>query len=229
MSGSLHDVKNDVWMRAVIVSVILLFVGAAAYGAFAVGVGTVKKNEWDAAYDDYNEAKAHLDMLVESETDDPEASFEEQKAAEKAVDEAYDAKVDAHLSYLTWVTAGKTILVMMIIYAAFYGISGFYNSIQPEEEHDDHHHDDHEEHHGSASPILMAAGLMFFMMGFPGFVNTCKSLLGLDYSAEMGDFGMSDNRCSDSNHWYRQLVERGPKGTPGANRYICSIPRTGHS
>ena len=39
MSGSLHDVKNDVWMRAVIVSVILLFVGAAAYGAFAVGVG----------------------------------------------------------------------------------------------------------------------------------------------------------------------------------------------
>ena len=192
MSGSLHDVKNDVWMRAVIVSVILLFVGAAAYGAFAVGVGTVKKNEWDAAYDDYNEAKAHLDMLVESETDDPDASFEEQKAAEKAVDEAYDAKVDAHLSYLTWVTAGKTILVMMIIYAAFYGISGFYNSIQPEDDHDDHHHgDDHEEHHGSASPILMAAGLMFFMIGFPGFVNTCKSLLGLDYSAEMGDFGMS--------------------------------------
>ena len=119
MSGSLHDVKNDVWMRAVIVSVILLFVGAAAYGAFAVGVGTVKKNEWDAAYDDYNEAKAHLDMLVESETDDPNASFEEQKAAEKAVDEAYDAKVDAHLSYLTWVTAGKTILVMMIIYDTF--------------------------------------------------------------------------------------------------------------
>ena len=130
-------------------------------------------------------------MLVESETDNPDASYEEQKAAEDAVEEAYDAKVDAHLSYLTWVTAGKTILVMMIIYAAFYGISGFYNSIQPED--DDHHHhgDDHEEHHGSASPIMMAAGLMFFMIGFPGFVNTCKSLLGLDYSAEMGDFGLS--------------------------------------
>ena len=87
MSGSLHDVKNDVWMRAVIVSVILLFVGAAAYGAFAVGVGTVKKDEWDAKYDDYNEAKAHLDMLVESETDNPDASYEEQKAAEDAVEE----------------------------------------------------------------------------------------------------------------------------------------------
>ena len=43
----------------------------------------------------------------------------------------HHADVDAHLSYLTWATAGKTILVMMIIYAAFYGISGFYNSIQP--------------------------------------------------------------------------------------------------
>jgi len=81
---------------------------------------------------------------------------------------------------------------MMIIYAAFYGISGFYNSIQPEEEHDDHHHDDdHEEHHGSASPILMATGILLFMMGFPGFVTTCKSLLGLDYEAEMGDFTLS--------------------------------------
>jgi len=29
------------------------------------------------------------------------------------------------------------------------------------------------------------------MMGFPGFVNTCKSLLGLDYEAEMGDFSLA--------------------------------------
>ena len=192
MSGSLHDVKNEVWMRAVIVSVILLFVGAAAYGAFAVGIGTVKHNEWEAAEDDYDEAKAKLTMVQETEYDDANESFKENTAAEEALEEAKEAKVDAHLSYLTWVTAGKTILVMMIIYAAFYGISGFYNSIQPEEEHDSHHHDDdHEEHHGSASPILMAAGIMFFMIGFPGFVNTCKSLLGLDYQAEMGDFGMS--------------------------------------
>ena len=80
---------------------------------------------------------------------------------------------------------------MMIVYAAFYGIAGFYNSIQPEEEHDDHHGDDHEEHHGSASPILMAGGIMLFMMGFPGFVNTCKSMLGLEYQAEMGDFSLA--------------------------------------
>ncbi|MBJ64203.1 MAG: hypothetical protein CMB55_05365 [Euryarchaeota archaeon] len=195
MSGSLHDVKNDVWMRAVIVSVILLFVGGAAYGAFAVGVGSVKKTDWDAADEVLVEAKTNWNLLNETEaggTSEEAADIHEQKKdARIAYDEAKEAEIDAHLSYLTWITAGKTLLVMMIIYAAFYGISGFYNSIQPEEEHDDHHGDDHEEHHGSASPIMMAAGLMLFMIGFPGFVNTCKSLLGLDYQAEMGDFGLS--------------------------------------
>ena len=52
--------------------------------------------------------------------------------AKLAWEEAHEADIDAHLSYLTWVTAGKTILVMMIVYAAFYGIAGFYNSIQPD-------------------------------------------------------------------------------------------------
>jgi len=196
MSGSLHDVKNDVWMRAVIVSVILLVVGAVGYGAFAVGIGSVKQNDWDAAHDDLENAKEHWNNLNITQDDGTEEGAKElnddKEAAKIAWEEAHEADIDAHLSYLTWVTAGKTILVMMIIYAAFYGISGFYNSIQPEEEHDDHHHDDdHEEHHGSASPILMALGILLFMMGFPGFVNTCKSLLGLDYQAEMGDFGLS--------------------------------------
>ena len=185
MSGSLHDVKNDVWMRAVIVSVLLLVVGGVAYGAFAVGVGSVKQNDWDAADDDVKEAKAAWNTANETGT------LDDQEAANDAYKLAHEAEIDAHLSYLTWVTAGKTILVMMIVYAAFYGISGFYNSIQPEEEHDDHHGDDHEEHHGSASPILMAGGIMLFMMGFPGFVNTCKSMLGLEYQAEMGDFSLS--------------------------------------
>ena len=185
MSGSLHDVKNDVWMRAVIVSVLLLVVGGVAYGAFAVGVGSVKQNDWDAADDDVKEAKAAWNTANESGT------LEDQEAANDAYKLAEEAEEDAHLSYLTWITAGKTILVMMIVYAAFYGIAGFYNSIQPEEEHDDHHGDDHEEHHGSASPILMAGGLMLFMIGFPGFVNTCKSMLGLEYQVEMGDFSLA--------------------------------------
>ena len=185
MSGSLHDVKNDVWMRAVIVSVLLLVVGGVAYGAFAVGVGSVKQNDWDAADDELKEAKAAWNTANETGT------LDDQEAANDAYKLAEEAEEDAHLSYLTWITAGKTILVMMIVYAAFYGIAGFYNSIQPEEEHDDHHGDDHEEHHGSASPILMAGGLMLFMIGFPGFVNTCKSMLGLEYQAEMGDFSLA--------------------------------------
>ncbi|MFL2982710.1 MAG: heme-copper oxidase subunit III [Candidatus Poseidoniaceae archaeon] len=196
MSGSLHDVKNDVWMRAVIVSVLLLVVGGVAYGAFAVGIGSVKQNDWDAAHDDLEEAKMQWDNLNVTQDDGTEEGIKDlnqkKEDAKVAWEEAHEADIDAHLSYLTWVTAGKTILVMMIVYAAFYGIAGFYNSIQPEEEHDEHHHDDdHEEHHGSASPILMATGILLFMMGFPGFVNTCKSLLGLDYQAEMGDFGLS--------------------------------------
>ena len=196
MSGSLHDVKNDVWMRAVIVSVLLLVVGGVAYGAFAVGIGSVKQNDWDAAHDDLEEAKMQWDNLNVTQDDGTEDGIKElnqkKEDAKIAWEEAHEADIDAHLSYLTWVTAGKTILVMMIVYAAFYGIAGFYNSIQPEEEHEEHHHDDdHEEHHGSASPILMATGILLFMMGFPGFVNTCKSLLGLDYQAEMGDFGLS--------------------------------------
>ena len=196
MSGSLHDVKNDVWMRAVIVSVLLLVVGGVAYGAFAVGIGSVKQNDWDAAHDDLEEAKMQWDNLNVTQDDGTEEGIndlnQKKEDAKIAWEEAHEADIDAHLSYLTWVTAGKTILVMMIVYAAFYGIAGFYNSIQPEEEHDEHHHDDdHEEHHGSASPILMATGVLLFMMGFPGFVNTCKSLLGLDYQAEMGDFGLS--------------------------------------
>ncbi len=185
MSGSLHDVKNDVWMRAVIVSVLLLVVGGVAYGAFAIGVGSVKQNDWDAADNELKDAKAEWNIANESGT------VPEQEAANDAYKLAEEAEEDAHLSYLTWITAGKTILVMMIVYAAFYGIAGFYNSIQPEEEHDDHHGDDHEEHHGSASPILMAGGIMLFMMGFPGFVNTCKSMLGLEYQAEMGDFSLA--------------------------------------
>ena len=186
MSGSLHDVKNEVWMRAVIISVVLLVIGVVAYGAFAGGLGSIKHHEWEDAHHDLEEAEASWNEANETGT------LAEQEAAHTAWDDAHHADVDAHLSYLTWVTAGKTILVMMIIYAAFFGIAGFYNSIQPDDN-DDHHYygDDHEEHHGSASPILMAGGILLFMMGFPGFVTTCKAWLGLDYDPDMSGFMLS--------------------------------------
>ena len=188
MSGSLHDVKNEVWMRTVLIAVIMLVVGATAYGVLHGAIGGVKENTWDEKKDEVAEAKMAW-MNANKTIAETGTGSDIADAAGIKYEEAHEAEEDAHLSYLTWTTAGKTILVMFIIYAMFYGISGFYNSIQPEEEH--HHGDDHEEHHGSASPILMAAGLLLFMMGFPGFVNTCKSLLGLDYQAEMGDFSLA--------------------------------------
>ena len=78
MSGSLHDVKNDVWMRAVIVSVILLAVGGAAYGAFAVGIGSVKHTDWDAAHEDLENAE------VEWNTANETGTLAEQEAASDA-------------------------------------------------------------------------------------------------------------------------------------------------
>ena len=186
MSGSLHDVKNSIWMRTVMISVGLLFAGIAAYAVLAEGVGTVKHHEWEDAHHDLEDAEADWNAANESGT------YEEKESADKAWQDAHHADIDAHLSYLTWSTAGKTIMVMFIVYAAFYGVAGFFNSIQPDEDDDDHHYgDDHEEHHGSASPILMAGGILLFMMGFPGFVVTCKSWLGLDYDPDMSGFMLS--------------------------------------
>ena len=54
MSGSLHDVKNSVWMKTVVISVVMLFVGVAGYATFAGGIGTIKHATWEEAED-----KAH--------------------------------------------------------------------------------------------------------------------------------------------------------------------------
>tara|TARA_B110001452_G_scaffold264220_1_gene266883 strand:+ start:6128 stop:7420 length:1293 start_codon:yes stop_codon:yes gene_type:complete len=183
MSGSLHDVKNDIWLKTVVISVGLLVLGIVAYGVLAGGIGSIKHHEWEDAHHDLEDVEAEWNTANETGT------LDEQESASDKWDDAHHADVDAHLSYLTWSTAGKTIMVMFIIYAAFYGIAGFFNSIQPEEEH--HEGDDHEEHHGSASPILMAGGILLFMMGFPGFVLTCKAWLGLDYDPDMSGFMLS--------------------------------------
>lgn len=248
MSGSLHDVKNGVWMRAVLISFIFLGVAGAGYAAFAGGVGTVKLGEWEKAeeqasktesqWESYNETlrdgdesniraicdELGIKLTVESSDSSNESRPKTNVEIGNEVNtimgkqwyEHHEADVDAHLSFLTWDTAGKTILVMFIIYAAFYGIAGFYNSIQPDgdDHHDDHHGDGHDEHHGSASPIMMALGLMLFMIGFPGFVQTSKSLLGLDYDMAMSGFvtsvvGLGITIVGIGNWWHEDL-----KGQP---------------
>ncbi len=186
MSGSLHDVKNSVWMKTVMISIGLLFAGITAYAVLAQGIGTVKHHEWEDAHHVLEDVEADWNTANESGVTFDNDAFD------AAWEKAHHDDVDAHLSYLTWSTAGKTIMVMFIVYAAFYGVAGFFNSIQPDGDDDEHHYgEDHEEHHGSASPILMAGGILLFMMGFPGFVVTCKSWLGLDYDPDMSGFMLS--------------------------------------
>lgn len=205
MSGGLHDVKNDVWMRTVVIGIALIFMGLIAYGAFAGGIASVKHHEWEDTIGPYEEAhEAKIDASNElalaksrwtndgqpSEGilhDDYVVAEDNYEAASELYDEAHHHKVDAHLSYLTWETAGKTIMVMFIIYGTFYIVAGFVNTIHSEPEH--HGYGD-EEHHGSASPILMAFGLLLIMMGFPGFVDTVKSMIGINIASDYGDFSL---------------------------------------
>ena len=153
-----------------------------------------------------NEALEAADLAVENAS----ALFGEMYAAYNSVNASYTedydayttaksekktahyAEMDAHLSYLTWRTAGITILLMCITYTAFLGLGGFLNTIYPDEvEHDDHGYggDDHE-HHGSGSPIIFSLGILLFLMGFPSFQNTLGNLLS-GVEANLGDLGLS--------------------------------------
>ena len=216
MSGGEADVKNSIWMRAVLYGGVFLAVGILAFATMSVGVANVKHADWDEkklnyerVTEEYTEATADYNLAnqtyYEAASDDNttseqlallSADKEEKKQIKlQLYNEKYDAKmdkVDAHLSYLTWRTAGITILLMCVTYMAFIGLGGFMNSIYPEDHgHDDHGYggDDHE-HHGSGSPIVFSLGILLFLMGFPMFANSLSNMLsGVD--ANIGDLGLS--------------------------------------
>ena len=56
MSGSLHDVKNETWMKAVVIGVVLLGAGFVSYGVFTIGVGDAKHHEYEDAEEAYEAA-----------------------------------------------------------------------------------------------------------------------------------------------------------------------------
>ena len=175
MSGGEAHVENSVWMRAVLIGGVFLTIGILAFGAMGVGVANVKHVAYDEAKVEYYDAKE----AYEEAKANPDSTEAEVAALKAAKDEAHHHEVEAHLSYLTWRTAGITILLMCITYAAFVGLGGFLNSIYPDEvEHDSHGYggDDHE-HHGSGSPIVFSLGVMLFLMGFPSFQGTLGTLL----------------------------------------------------
>lgn len=203
MSGGEAHLDNSVWMRAVIIGGVFLVVGILAFATLGVGIANVKHHDYEDAKHDYEEAKdlyytakdAYTLAAADENTTEAELSaLETEKNDRKdAYDEAHHAEIDAHLSYLTWRTAGVTILLMCITYAAFMALGGFVNSIQPSEDegHQESHYggDDHE-HHGSASPIVFSFGLLLFLMGFPKFQEVLSNMLsGADFA--LGDLSMS--------------------------------------
>jgi cytochrome c oxidase subunit I+III len=178
MSGGEAHVENSIWMRAVLIGGVFLTIGILSFGAMGVSVANVKHVAYDEAIVEYDEAKhAYEDAKVDGVSTDAEIA--ELKAAKE---EAHHHEVEAHLSYLTWRTAGITILLMCITYAAFVGLGGFLNSIYPDEV--------SHEHHGSGSPIVFSLGVMLFLMGFPSFQGSLGNMLS-GVEASIGDLGLS--------------------------------------
>lgn len=188
MSGGEAHVENSIWMRAVLIGGVFLAIGILAFATMGVGVANVKHHDYEEAILEYEDAKyAYEDAKASNASDAEIATLKEAK------EEAHHHEVEAHLSYLTWRTAGITILLMCITYAAFIGLGGFLNSIAPsgDDAHDNHGYggDDHE-HHGSGSPIIFALGIMLFLMGFPSFQSVLGNMLsGTDFA--LGDLGVS--------------------------------------
>ncbi|MCH1460858.1 MAG: hypothetical protein L7U25_00695, partial [Candidatus Poseidonia sp.] len=109
MSGGEAHVENSIWMRAVLIGGVFLAIGILAFATMGVGVANVKHHDYEEAILEYEDAKyAYEDAKASNASDD------EIKALKAAKEEAHHHEVDAHLSYLTWKTAGITILLMCI-------------------------------------------------------------------------------------------------------------------
>jgi cytochrome c oxidase subunit I+III len=186
--GGGSDVKNAVWMRALIMASMILGFAVVSYIGLGVVVADMKHHTWEDEEDHYYEAKKEWQDAVDAgeiQSDDKDAELY------KAKEEAHHHEIDAHLSYLTYRVAGLAILFVGIIFTAFLVISGIMNSSRPDEHHDDHHgHDDHE-HHGSASPIIFAFGCLLFLLGFPDFADGLHGLMMGSTKGTIADLSVS--------------------------------------
>lgn len=211
MSGGGHsDVKNAIWMRALLMAGIILGLGIASYVGLGVVVAGMKETTWDEEADHFHDAEKDWEDAVangEIASDDEDAELYIAKEA------AHHHEIDAHLSYLTYRVAGLTLLFVSIIFTAFLAISGILNSAQPDAEHHDDHHG-HEEHHGSASPIVFAFGVMLFLIGFPDFADGLHSLMlgsGADAISDLsvGMIGLTIITIGIANWWREDLPFKG--------------------
>lgn len=211
MSGGGHsDVKNAIWMRALLMAGIILGLGVASYVGLGVVVAGMKETTWDEEADHFHDAENDWKDAVAAGTI---ASDNESAELFIAKEAAHHHEIDAHLSYLTYRVAGLTMLFVSIIFTAFLAISGILNSAQPDDEHHDDHHG-HEEHHGSASPIIFAFGCMLFLIGFPDFADGLHSLMlgsGTDAISDLsvGMIGLTTITIGIANWWREDLPFKG--------------------
>ena len=182
------DVKNAVWMRALVMAGMILGLSIAAYVTLGVVAADMKHQTWTDEKADYAEAKNAYDEAV-----DADITVENNSESPIFVDygNAYNDKVDAHLSYLTYRVAGLAILFVGIIFTAFMAISGLLNSSRPDEDHDEHHGHDEHEHHGSASPIIFSFGCLLFLLGFPEFADGLHGLMMGSSKGTIADLSVS--------------------------------------
>ncbi len=186
--GGSSDVKNAVWMRALVMAGMILGLSITAYVGLGVIVADMKHHTWEDEKADYEVAKEVYDDAVSSNTIDSD-----HKNTTEFIDyaNAYNDKTAAHLSYLTYRVAGLAILFVGIIFAAFLTISGILNSSQADEHHDEHHGHDEHEHHGSASPIIFSFGCLLFLLGFPEFADGLHGLMMGSSKGTIGDLSVS--------------------------------------
>lgn len=211
MSGGGHsDVKNAIWMRALLMAGIILGLGIASFVGLGVVVAGMKETTWNDEADHFHDAEKDWEDAVAEGTIESDNEKEPLYIAKEA---AHHHEIDAHLSYLTYRVAGLTLLFVSIIFTAFLAISGILNSAQPDEEHHDDHHG-HEEHHGSASPIIFAFGCMLFLIGFPDFADGLHSLMlgsGADAISDLsvGMIGLTIITIGIANWWREDLPFKG--------------------
>ena len=140
MGGGGSDVKNAVWMRALLMAGMILGLAVVSYAGLGVVAANAKHDVWMDEEAEYDSAKYNYTAAVDAGTI---TSGDENESLFVAYGNAYNDKTDAHLSYLTYRVAGLAILFVGIIFAAFLSISGIMNSSRADEEHDEHHgHDE---------------------------------------------------------------------------------------
>lgn len=207
MSGHGNHVANSTWMRAVMMAGMILTVGIVGFAVLGVFVAENKHHTWEDEHHHYEDAKDEWSAGV---ADGTVNGSDHSEPLYIAKEEAHNAEVAAHLSYLTYRVAGVTMLFIAGAYATFIGLGGFLNASKPKaDDHHDDHHDEHE-HHGSASPIIFAFGIMVFLWGLPDFIVACKALLDDTVTAELGMLGISVSGMlimvvAVSNWWFEDL------------------------